>query len=238
MVFTENFYIGYSDINKDFRISNTAILKTFENVSCMHSTAVGDGMKTSESRWFLKAYHVRVHKRPEHEEKITAKTWSRQTKGVSASREFEICDESGELCVTGISNWVRVNKELKPERIKPEIFDCYESECDRTNFDSPWIDKLKENEEYSLIKEFYIDRNFIDANNHMNNVFYLDLANLVIPEEVYEKGECSEFEIMYRKAIRYGETVKCLYSETDSNYTITVKSADMSECHAVIMLYK
>ena len=144
MVFKEKFYIGYSDINKDFRISNTAVLKTFENVSCMHSTAVGDGMKTSESRWFLKAYHVRIIKRPEHEEQVTACTWSRQTKGVSASREFEIYDENGDLCITGISNWVRVNKELKPERITPEIFDCYESECDRTNFDNPWIDKLKE----------------------------------------------------------------------------------------------
>lgn len=239
MVFEENFYIGYSDINKDFRMSNTAVLKLFENVSCMHSSEVGDGMKTSESRWFLKAYHVKIHKRAEHEEKVNARTWSRCTKGVSASREFEIYTENGELAVTGLSNWVRVNAAtLKPERISPETFSVYGSEPDRTNFPSPWTEKLKECEEYSFEKEFYIDRNFIDANNHMNNVFYLDLANLVLPEEVYEKGECSEFEIMYRKAVRYGETVKCLFQETEDGYNITVKSQDLSECHAVIVLHK
>ncbi len=239
MVFEENFYVGYSDVGRDFRISNTAVLKIFENVSCMHSTFAGDGMKTSESRWFLKAYHVKIHKRAEHEERVRACTWSRITKGVSASREFEIYTENGELAVTALSNWVRVNgATLKPERIIPEQFASYESEPERTNFPAPWIDKIKETEEHSIVKEFYIDRNFIDANNHMNNVFYLDLANLALPEEVYEKGECSEFEIMYRKAIRYGDRVKCLYNEGEDAYTITVKSEDLSECHAVIVLYK
>lgn len=239
MVFKENFYVGYSDINKDFRLSNTAILKFFENSACMHSTYAGDGMKTSASRWFLKSYHVKIHNRPEHEEKVTACTWSRGTKGVSASREFEIYDEKGNLSITGISNWVRVNAEtLKPERVDMELFSAYESEPERTNFDYLWIEKLKEPEEYISEKEFYIDRNFIDANNHVNNVFYLDLAILALPEEIYEKGEADEFEIMYRKAIKYGERIKCLFSETESAYFVTIKSADLSEVHAEVMLYK
>ncbi len=239
MVFDEKFYIGYSDVNRDFRISNTAILKIFENVAYMHSTFANDGMKTSASRWFLKSYHVKIHKRAEQDERVTAKTWSRTTKGVSASREFELYTENGDLSVTGLSNWVRVNAStFKPERINDEMFSAYGSEPERTNFGAPWTDKLKESDEYSLIKEFYIDRNFIDANNHMNNVFYLDLAELMLPEEVYEKGECDEFEIMYRKAIKYGDTVKCLYRETDEAYYITVKSADLSDCHAVIKLCK
>lgn len=239
MVFKENFYIGYSDVSKAFTATNTAILKIFENVSCMHSTLVGDGMKTSESRWFLKAYHVKIHKRASHEERVTACTWSRTAKGVSASREFEIYTEDGELAVTALSNWVRVNAAtLKPERVSEETLNIYESEPDRSNFSSAWIDKVKECDGYDLEREFCIDRNFIDANNHMNNVFYLDLANLVLPEEVYGKGECNEFEIMYRKAIRYGEKVKCLYKETVEAYNIAVKSSDLSECHAIIKLYK
>ncbi len=239
MVFKENFYVGYSDVGKDFRLSDSSVLKLFEDVACMHSTSVGDGMKTSASRWFLKAYHVKIHKRPEQEERITACTWSRSTKGVSASREFEIYSQDGSLAVTGISNWVRVNAEsFKPERVAPELMELYGSETERTNFDSPWIDKLKEPETYSIEKEFYIDRNFIDANNHMNNVFYLDLAELVLPEEIYEKGDADEFEIMFRKGIGYGETVKCFYTEAADSYIVTVKSADLSECHAIIKLYK
>lgn len=239
MVFKENFYVGYSDINKDFCVSNTSILKFFEDCACMHSTYAGDGMKTSSGRWFLKSYHVKIHKRPEHEEKVETCTWSRGIKGVSASREFEIYDENGNLSVTGISNWVRVNAEtFKPERVDVELLSAYKSEPERTNFPSLWIEKLKEPETYISEKEFYIDRNFIDANNHVNNVFYLDLAKLALPEEIYEKGEANEFEIMYRKAIKYGERVKCLFSETESAYFVTIKSADLSEVNAIVMLYK
>ena len=72
----------------------------------------------------------------------------------------------------------------------------------------------------------------------MNNVYYLELANLILPEEVYQKGECNEFEIMYRKAIEYGETIKCRYSETEDSYVIALKSQDDSELKAIIKLYK
>ena len=35
MVFTESFYVGYSDINRELGLSNTSILKYFENAAAM-----------------------------------------------------------------------------------------------------------------------------------------------------------------------------------------------------------
>lgn len=239
MIFSEEFYIGYSDVNRDFLLSDTAALKMFENSACMHSTAVGDGMRTSASRWFLKSYHVKFLCRPQYEEKVKVCTWSRNIKGASASREFEIYSKDKSLAVTAVSNWVRVcAATLKPERISPETFDCYKSETERTNFSSPWIDKLREPENYSYEKEFIIGRNFIDPNNHMNNVYYLDLAYMTLPENIYEKGGFNEFEIMYRKAITCGERVKCMYSETEDAYMTVIKSSDLSDTFALIKLYK
>lgn len=72
----------------------------------------------------------------------------------------------------------------------------------------------------------------------MNNVCYLELANLVLPDEVYNQAACDEFEIMYRKAVSYGETVKCLYGETEDSYMVAIKSQDLSELHALIKMYK
>lgn len=239
MIFHDRFYVGFSDITRSLRLSNISMLRYFENIATMHGTSIGFGMKNSDVRWFLTAYHVKVLKRPEHGEKVRVDTWSRESKGFYASREFEIYDEEDNLCVIALSNWIRIDgNTMSPKRINPEFFSAYESEADHTNFGSSWVKKIKEPEDFDAEREFYIDRNFIDCNNHMNNVFYLDLANLMLPEEVYEKYSCNEFEIMYRKAIKYSETVKCLYKETDEAYIISVKSLDLSELFAVIKMYK
>lgn len=237
MVFTAKFYIGYSDITKDMTLSNTAILKLFENVASMHSRVAKDDINESEGRWFLTGYHVKITKRPEYGETVTINTWSRDMKGVQAAREFEIYNEKGELCLIGISNWIRINaKTLRLERISQELFDAYGSEPEKTNFNYSWIEKLKEPETSDFEKEFHIERNFIDANNHMNNVYYLDLATNILPEEVYQKGESCEFEIMYKSAIKYDETVSCSFTALTNENIITIKSQDKSELKAVIKL--
>lgn len=238
MVYTYKFYVGYSDINKDLGLSNTAILKFFENIACMHGHLANDDIMQTESRWFLTGYKVNVIKRPLYSEYVTVNTWSREMKGVQASREFEILNEKGELCITGLSNWIRINfKTGRLERITPEVFAAYESEPEKTRFDECWLEKLKECETVDFEKEIHIDRNFIDANNHVNNVYYMDLATIVLPEELYQKGECKNYELMYKSAIKYDETVNCAFTKADENTCIiTVKSQDKGELKSVIKL--
>lgn len=238
MIVEERFYVGYSDINREMTLSNTSLLKFFENMACIHGAVAGESIKTCESRWFLSAYHVVINKRPQIEERVTVKTWSREMRGVSASREFEVYDEHGEKCITAISNWARTNaKTQKLERIGPDVAERYSGERELTNFDRPWIQKLSEPSEYLFEKEFTVERNFIDVNDHMNNVFYLDLAQLVLPDDVYAKEESREFEIAYRKAFKYGEKVLCCYAEESNAYFVTLKDEN-KETRAIIKLYK
>ena len=238
MVVKEIFYVGYSDVTSDLKLSDTSILKIFENMACIHGTRAGESLKTCASRWFLTAYDVKIHKRPEYEDTVTAQTWSRDMRGVSACREFEIYNGHGELCVVASSNWARVNAQTqKLERATPAVAAAYESEKERTNFPFTWIPKLSEPESYEREEDFEVMRSFIDANRHMNNVFYLDVAKLMLPEDVYEGKDFSEFRIMYRKAIKYGEKVKCFYGETEKAYVVTLKGED-GEVRAIMELGK
>ena len=239
MIFSEKFYVGYSDINSKFGLSNASIMKIFENIACMHGSAVGCGMNETPSRWFLTAYHIKVHKRLQYEERVRVDTWSREMKGFLGAREFEIYSEDGTLAVTANSNWTHINMETgRVERVPQEVVDAYQSESDHTNFGTVKIPKLKEAEKYTIEREFYVDRNYIDINNHMNNVCYLELANLVLPEEIYSQAATDEFEIMYRKAVSYGETVKVLFAEEEDCYIIAIRSKDLRELHAVVKFYK
>lgn len=235
MVFEDKFYIGYSNVNKSFCLSNAAILRIFEDVAYMHSEAVGDGMNDTPLRWYLRSYHVKVINRPPHGERITAKTWSRSVKGVSASREFELYSENGELAVVALSNWARINGQtLKPERIADSLTQQYGSEPERTNFGGAWTGKIKEPEEFFCEREFFVDRNFIDANDHMNNVFYLELVNNTLPAELFEKGESEEFEIIFKKAAAYGETLSCSIAERDGKHIAVIKNVQTNDVNAVV----
>ena len=70
----------------------------------------------------------------------------------------------------------------------------------------------------------------------MNNICYLELASLLLPEEQYV-NEPSEFSIRYRKAVAYGETILGLYGENEDGCTVVLKSEDESDTRAVIRFY-
>ncbi len=236
MVVEEKFYIGYSDINRDKMLSNTAMLKIFEDMATMHGSLAGESIKTSPIRWFLTSYHIKVHRRPTIEDKITARTWSREIRGVSACREFEIVGQNGEVLVTALSNWARINSvTARLERAAPEVLAAYGSEKERTNFPYVWAAKLNEGKNILAERDFTVERNFIDINDHMNNIHYLELAYLTLPEKVYSAGESDEFKIYYRQASRLGEKLKCAYSADDVAHTVTVKGED-GTLRAVIAL--
>lgn len=235
MVVKREFYVGYSDVDERLKIKNNAILSLFEDMAIMHATQVGDGVKTSNGAWLLTGYKVNVIKRPEHEEDIEVYTWGREMKGVMATREFEIRNREGELLVAAISNWAHISLETrKLDRVTPEIIKKYEIENERTNFNEVKLEKLAEPESYLSERSFKIDYNWIDSNCHMNNVYYLEAAEMTLPEEIRNNIKNSNFEIMYKKEIKYKEIIKCLYSETENEYVVTIKSEDLSKLHAVI----
>lgn len=239
MVFEDKFYIGYRDIDKNLNIKNSAILNIFEDIAGMHAGYAGEGLNEVDTTWLLTGYKVNIIKRPRYGEKVNVYTWGTEIKNITASREFEIRNKNGELLIAGLSNWVHINlKTKKLEKISQELIDAYEIENSKTNFNELKLKKLNEPEKFLYNKSYTIDLNWIDLNNHMNNIYYLDLADMVLPEEIREQKEYKSFEIMYKKEIKYGDTINCLYEENENSYIIVIKNEDMSELHAIIKLNK
>lgn len=239
MIVEDRFYVGYSDINHDKKLSNSAMLKFFEDIAGMHGNIAGENILTADTTWVLTSYHVIVLKRPLYGTKVTVRTWAHEMKGVSSYREYEILDENGERAAVALSNWAHINvKNKKLEKVSELLSASYQPEDEKTNFPEVRTKKLSEPEAYSAEKPFAVDRNFIDTNGHMNNVFYLDLADTVLPDEVYGDGEYDEFEITYRREIKYGEHIRCLYAETSDSHIVAFKGAEDSDIRAIIKLNK
>lgn len=240
MIVSDKFYIGYRDIDTNLKITNTAILNIFEDIAGMHAKIAGEDLKTSNTTWVLTGYKVNINKRPEFEDRVTVYTWPTGMRNITASREFEIRNDKDEVLITGLSNWAHIDLNTKKLfKVSQELIDGYDIENNKTNFNESKLKKLVEPLNYLYEKEYEVDLNWIDVNEHMNNIYYMELAQMVLPEEVRKTVDFTSFEIMYKKEIKYKDKIRCFVGKDDNSYIVTFKNEDLSEIHAIIkLIYK
>ena len=78
-----------------------------------------------------------------------------------------------------------------------KIIEKYQCETKKV-FKEDYTLKLKEPTTIIRKQEYKAQRRDIDINKHIHNLYYLDYAYEVLPEEVYEAPECNNIEIMYK----------------------------------------
>ena len=239
MVVSQEFYVGYRDVDSNLKMKNNAILDLFQEMAGIHASKCGQGTGQIDTAWVLTGYNVNILKRPKYGDTVNVITWAREIKGITSCREFEIKSKEGEVLVVAVSNWAHVNiADKKLVKVSDEVADAYGLEPDKTNFEISKLKRITELDNYEYVKEYEVDWDWIDCNHHMNNTYYIVVSEMTLPEEVKIKNEYSGLEIMYKKEIKYKEKIKCLYVETEDSYVVTIKNEDLSELHAIVKLLK
>ena len=54
-------------------------------------------------------------------------------------------------------------------------------------------------------------------NAHVHNINYLNYAYETLPDEVYENNIFNNIEIMYKRQIKLGDKIVCLYTKEENN---------------------
>ena len=241
MFIEKEFYIGFRDLDFSSKLCNTGLLSYLEDIGGFHSNLTHTGLldiPTTKKSWVLLAWKVNLYKRPIYSETVKIKTWSRAMDKLYAYRDFEIyCND--ELIGIATSKWILIDIESrKILKLDEELAEKYKQEnIDIMNIGSNF-GKLSEPETYTYEAEYKITKNLIDINEHVHNLYYLDIAEEVIPEDVLKSGKLNNFEILYKKEIKKDETVKCLFEELDDSYVVTIKSLDKTVLHCIIKYYK
>ena len=239
MVVAQRFYVGFNMIDESFNIKNSAMLNFFVDIAGIHSAKCGESFETSENRWLLLGYKLKIFRRPRYGEFVDISTWSSKFRGITALREFEIRNENGELMVACLSNWVSINMVTRRmERLTEERMAPYDSEPNRTNFEGETFDKLAEPENYDGSEDVLIDWKLIDLNKHLNNANYMDVVEQVLPAEKRKLLNGNSFEVMYKKEILENQTVQCCYKIGPEEIVFAFKNKDSGELHSVIKFNK
>lgn len=242
MIVEREYYVKLSEIGKENKITNKALLGILEDIGGVHSNIAGYGIPTMDKThltWILLDWKVQVIRRPNYAENIKVTTWSKDAVKCYAYRDFKVYDEQGNIIILAASKWVLVDTiKGKIVRIENDILEKYKPELDVSAFDKEVDDfpKMHEPVEYQYETEYKVRKADIDVNNHMHNLNYVDLANEALPEDVYKKAQLNNLRITYKKEIKLGETVKCKYSFADGKHFVVVKSQDDKSIHALIEL--
>lgn len=242
----QDFYVGLSDTNTKQELTETSLLRFLEDIAGMHSEKVGYGASSidkTKRTWILLSWKVRMFKRPKMNETVTVETWSRLIEKFYAYRDFKVYDSNKNLVAIATSKWIYIDIENgRIVKVTDEVSSCYESENVSVFDEKEFADDIKLKEpESEIINEidFKITRNLFDINNHVHNIYYMDIAKEALPEDVYLNNEFNDFEIMYKKEIKASKEtnniVKVYYTKEDDKHFVSIKSDDV--LHAIIRLY-
>ena len=232
--------IGLEDVGHSNKVTNKAIIKILENAGGMHSESLNLGLNSIETTgvsWILLGWKIKVIIRPKYNEELTVNTWGRDSNRAFTYRDYELYDEAGNLCIIATSKWAIVDiKNGHLAELTPEIIEPYECEKKKI-FDEDYNFKLKEPQTVDREITYKVQRRDIDMNRHVHNLYYLDFAYEALPEEIYERSEFNNIEIMYKKQIKLNGEIRCLYTRDGEQNIITIKSIDDNSLHAIIKLY-
>ena len=122
MIIENEYTVKLSEIGKDNKATNKAILSYLEDIGGIHSNQAGYGVyeipKTHLS-WVLLEWKLQVMRRPNYTEKIKIITWSKGAMKYYTFRDFEVYDEQGNLIIIAASKWVLLDiKKKKNVRIE------------------------------------------------------------------------------------------------------------------------
>lgn len=239
MFVEHNVFIGLRDVAVNNKVTNTALLSYLEDAGGVHSNLVGYGLNdipTVKRSWVLLGWKIKINTRPKYGDKIKIKTWSRGINKLYAYRDFEILDENGQIMGIATSKWVLIDTEKKRiTKIDEKVENAYTIE-NVAVFDEPDLEKLTEPDNYIASTTFTVNRSLIDVNNHLHNIYFMDIANEVLPMDIYKNAEFNDIQMMCKKEIKLGDTVKVFYQVEGDKHIIVIKNDDEKNLHGIIEL--
>lgn len=237
--FEHIFHVYTSNVNSDLEVTNKAILQWMEDIGSLHSDENSCGMKTimeNKLSWVIIQWKIKITRRFKYGENIKVRTWISGKKKLYTFREYEFYDEEGNVVAAAASKWVLTHLEQGMISVPQEILDGYGNDSRTVFEEGNNMTRLKDPLDFSNPFEFTVPCTFIDVNDHMNNIYYLDVAYQAMPIEVYKKSKFDEIEIMYRKECKLNDKLMCYYHFDGTYHFVSIRDEDSKQLHVLVKL--
>ncbi len=221
MIFKHKFEVGLDDVNLNYKMTDRAILKYFENVAALHSDSIQNGLEDINRQnmtWVLIEWTVNIQMRPKYGDKISIRTWVKPSLTRYIYRDFEIRIGS-KTYIKATSKWAILDTQNHTVvRAGKELLEAYQPEDDEA-IPTYTLGRLRILDEYATHKKVALRKSDIDINQHVNNLNYLHLIG-----ELMDFGEQFNYlRIVYKKEIKYDEQITVCRQNTDGTAYFLIK---------------
>lgn len=223
------FQVPYYDTDKSGRVTTYNILRYFEETSSSHTDTfsnVDGGINSLNYGWMLYRWKLKINEYPKAKDKVQVETWVSKVDRFYIYREFRLLNDEDEVLGVASTVWIMVDmKKKRPVRIQKTFINMLKI-IDESNFTE--FEDFKDKLEIINNLEFKVRRSDIDYNNHVNNTKYLLWIVESVPNYIYEDYMMTELEIIYKKEIKYGETILSGHTKANKNGEQTLFTHEIS----------
>ncbi len=232
--------VQYPDLAEDNRLSPTGALRMMQEGSARASAAQGFGPEDTVRRglaWALVGWKLRLLRRPAWAAPLTVRTWPRAMDVHTSDRDFLILDQAEETVAAATSRWLLIDTATgHVAKISEEIRALYRLNAARAVEGDAPSHLTRGPGEARRICSYTVLRRDIDTLHHMNNLHYLEVAREALPAHLADLP-FENFEILYKRQIRLGETVDLCYAFEEGKHVVELRNQDGRKTHALLWFY-
>lgn len=218
--------VRFSEVDSNCELSFGKIIDYLQDCSNMQSESLGVGVKYQEETnkaWILSSWHVNVKGSIKNGDNIEIATWPYSFNRACGKRNFTIAmsDTPKDYIIEADSMWVLLNTETGMlTKIEDADTEKYETE-EPLNM-KYFKKKIIRASEYEKKEEHIVYRYHLDLNMHMNNAWYVKIAE----EYIKDRGKIKSFRIEYKKSAKLGNKIIPYVAYEDDRYVIELRNEE------------
>lgn len=225
--------VRFSQLDPNEKLPLGAIVDYLQDCSNDQSESLGVGVdyqrKTGRA-WILMSWQINITENIYNNEEIIVTTWPYMFNNACGHRNFTIAKASDpeRNIIEADSVWIIFNTNKNClSRISQEDIQKYECE---EKLPMPFIKKkIIRAAEYEQKPSFPVRYFQLDINHHMNNAWYVKMAEEYIPKDQFIKS----IRIEYKKSAKYGDIVVPFVKYEEERYLVELRNTE-NELYAIV----
>lgn len=211
MPFTAQQTVRSMECDATDHLSIKALARYFQDIAEAHASSLDNGYDAlihTGRAWVICRMYLQIKQMPMLNDSVMLNTWPRKNTGLFAVRDYELCNNQGQVIVSGTAYWAIINFQTRRvERFRDDMMERYTLESRQATVKDS-LDKLRHPDflDSDLVAQIVAEPSFIDHTHHVNNAEYLRIISDHLPFDSFNVQNLG-IQIDYIQETAQGETL-------------------------------